>query len=890
MKGETEMNSTRLLALLALFLLTTTVDAATFNVHAGDDLQGAINNAAPGDTLILDAGATFNGPITLGNKTGSGYITIESSALAFLPDAVHRVTPDYAGYMPNIVAAVSGQPALRTDAGASHYKLIGIAFSPASPVSDFVFDLIELGSASQTQLSDVPHDLMLDRCLITAYPNAPSQNLKRGIELDSSDTTIANSYIAGFKSTHQDAQAIAGFNGPGPFHIINNYLEATGENLMFGGGGNPPAITGLVPADIEIRGNDLYKQPAWRSGSWVVKNLFELKSARRVLFEGNTLQNCWRDNNVNDTGYGAISLTASPSDSGAWATVEDVTIRNNVMSHTQSVFNILGNPAYNESGKGVTIENNLFWDISWPAYGNDQFNDSPSNHGSFVKISQMPNVTVDHNTVDQSGNIVWVYGGALTGFVFTNNIVNYNSGIAGGDGTTLNNQTIQNHFPNVTLSRNIMIGGDSSFPDNYYPQTPTAVYADYPNHNYRLPSNSPYNTLATDGKAIGANIDRIGVTWNSSTQVQFSAPAYNVGEGDIDASITVTRSGDSSVGATVGYATSDSAGLNNCNLVGTGIASSRCDYETTIGTLQFAPGETSKTIFIPIVDDSYVEGNESFSITLSNPTGVSLGLTSSATVTIIDNDVANEANPIDDTAFFVRQQYRDFLSREPEPTGYQGWQNILNNCPPSGVDANGNHCDRIEVSADFFRSDEFQQRGYFIYRFYKVLPGVSDPNNPQFGHIPSYHEFMPDFAKVSGFLSADQLEANKVDFVNEFMSRGDFQATYGSISAPDTYVTALLQTVGLQNHPTKQFWIDSLTNGSMTRAQVLRALVESTEMYQKNYTEAFVIMEYFGYLRRDADGSYASWIQIMNQNGGDYRIMVNGFMNSAEYRQRFGPN
>src|SRR2546421_322807 len=348
------MKSMFLLALLALFLLATKSYAAPVNVHAGDNLQTAIDNASLGDTLILDAGATFNGPIILrANKTGSGYITIESSALASLPDAIHRVSPDYAGYMPNIVAAVSGQPALQTEAGASHYKLIGIAFRPASPASDFVSNLIQLGSPGQTQLSDVPYDLILDRCLITAYPNASSQNLKRGVELDSSDTTIANCYIAGFKSTHQDAQAVAGINGPGPFHIINNYLEATGENLMFGGG--PPAISGLVPSNIEIRGNYLYKQPSWRPGSWVVKNLFELKSARRVLFEGNTLENCWRDNNVDDSGYGAINLTASPSDSGAWAAVEDVTIRNNEMRHTQNVFNILGNPAYNQSGLGVTI-------------------------------------------------------------------------------------------------------------------------------------------------------------------------------------------------------------------------------------------------------------------------------------------------------------------------------------------------------------------------------------------------------------------------------------------------------------------------------------------------------------------------------------------------------
>ncbi|MBA2732262.1 MAG: DUF4214 domain-containing protein [Acidobacteria bacterium] len=203
---------------------------------------------------------------------------------------------------------------------------------------------------------------------------------------------------------------------------------------------------------------------------------------------------------------------------------------------------------------------------------------------------------------------------------------------------------------------------------------------------------------------------------------------------------------------------------------------------------------------------------------------------------------------------------------------------MLNNCPSSGKDVNGNFCDRIEVSAGFFRSPEFQDRGYFIYRFYSLV-----------GKIPLYDEFMPDLAKVSGFLSTQQLEANKAAFVNEFMTRQDYQTRYGSISDSSAYVTALLQTVGLPNHPGKAGWIAGLTNGSLTRAQVLRSLVESGEVYQKYYNEAFVIMmQYFGYLRRSADISYLQWIGTINGTG-DYRVMINGFLNSAEYRQRFVP-
>jgi hypothetical protein len=358
--------------------------------------------------------------------------------------------------------------------------------------------------------------------------------------------------------------------------------------------------------------------------------------------------------------------------------------------------------------------------------------------------------------------------------------------------------------------------------------------------------------------------------------VKLSANNYNIQESGGHVTLTVNRS--TSVGtATVDYATSDSAGLLPCSQVST-LASSRCDYASTIGTLRFAAGETSKSIFIPIVDDSYSEGPvETFTLTLSNPTGAVLGSPATATITIQD-DALPTSNPITNTAFFIREHYIDFLGREPDPVGYQGWQNILNNCPPSGKDTNGNYCDRIEVSSAFFRSEEFQSRGYFAYRFY-----------PTMGKIPIYGEFMPDLAKLSGFLSAAELEANKVALTNEVMNRQEFKNRYDALTTPTAYVDGLLQTVGLPTHPSRAGWIAGLTNSSLTRAQVLRQLVDSAELSQKYYNQAFVIMQYFGYLRRTADASYTQWIQTMNTNGGDYRVMINGFMNSAEYRQRFGP-
>jgi hypothetical protein len=353
--------------------------------------------------------------------------------------------------------------------------------------------------------------------------------------------------------------------------------------------------------------------------------------------------------------------------------------------------------------------------------------------------------------------------------------------------------------------------------------------------------------------------------------LQLSAASYNVSEGAGHLDVTVPRTGDSTGTATINYATSDTAALTNCNVIN-GIASSRCDYATSVGTLRFAAGETSKTISIPIVDDNFSEGNETFNITLSNPGGATLGSTTTATITITDN--ANTAgNPIDAVPFFVRQNYIDFLGREPDSFGFKGWQDMLNNCV-----AGDTKCDRIEVSAGFFRSPEFQERGYYTYRFYSV----------SFGRKPNYSEFLPDLAKVSGFLTDAEKEANKVAFVDEFMQRAEFKAKYDSQVTPTAYVDALLTTAGLQTHPSRAGWIAGLTNGTLTRARVLRELAESGEAYSKFYNEAFVVMQYFGYLRRDPDKFYLDWIQIMNQNPANYRNMVNGFMNSTEYRARFG--
>jgi photosystem II stability/assembly factor-like uncharacterized protein len=255
--------------------------------------------------------------------------------------------------------------------------------------------------------------------------------------------------------------------------------------------------------------------------------------------------------------------------------------------------------------------------------------------------------------------------------------------------------------------------------------------------------------------------------------VQFSAPSYQSGEGDKRAHITVTRTGSTAGAASVKFATVDDTAAVPCSVVNK-TAYARCDYATTVETITFAPGETTKTVTIPLIDDAYVEGDETLPVKLSNAVGVALGGVSTASLIITDNDTVATANPILGNAFFVRQQYLDFLSREAEAG--EPWTNILNNCS----DVNNNPaCDRLTVSASFFGSVEFQLKGFFVYRFYSVSFGRE--------RLPRYTEIVSDMRSVTGATPAEVFQ-KRAQFAQDWVARTDFQQLYGQMSA-EAFVT-----------------------------------------------------------------------------------------------------
>src|SRR6058998_3955659 len=276
--------------------LDTTYVAQTgrqISVPAGGDLQAALNSAQLGDTLVLQAGATYTGNFTLPVKSGSGWIYVQSSALSSLPAAGTRVGPGQASLMPKIVSPNTA-PAISTAAGAHHFRFVGVEISTTwASTSATNYGLVSLEAPNgNTALTQVPTDIVFDRCYIHGTPTG---NVRRAILMNSARTAVVDSYLSDLHEIGADSQAIAAFNGPGPFKIVNNYLEGAGENVMFGGA--DPRIPDLVPSDIEVRQNYFVKPLAWRQGdpayagvAWTVKNLFELKNARRVLVEGNLFE------------------------------------------------------------------------------------------------------------------------------------------------------------------------------------------------------------------------------------------------------------------------------------------------------------------------------------------------------------------------------------------------------------------------------------------------------------------------------------------------------------------------------------------------------------------------------------------------------------------------
>ncbi|MFL6589437.1 MAG: TIGR03118 family protein [Chthoniobacterales bacterium] len=383
-------------------------------------------------------------------------------------------------------------------------------------------------------------------------------------------------------------------------------------------------------------------------------------------------------------------------------------------------------------------------------------------------------------------------------------------------------------------------------------------------------------------------------TATATSLFQFATDNFFVDEAGGHVDFTVIRNGDTSGTATINVNTSDESQA--------GHASQKSDYEIALGTLTFAPGETSKTFKVLIVNDTFVEGDEVIDLALSNPTGpgVGLGTPNRATVTILDNDtVPPVANPVDSTAFFVRQQYLDFLNREPDASGYAFWQNEINSC---GGNSQCVEVKRINVSAAFFLSMEFQNTGMLAFLANHASFGPNASGSPvgvlygQFEHDVQMMQTNLIFGQP-GFDA--QLEANKMAYFPYTVARPEFVAKYPTTLTPAQFVDNLYANTGITPSASErtaaidEFGGAATTTDQAARARALRRVTENTAFAQAQFTRIFVAMEYFGYLRRDPDtAGFNFWLAKLNSFSGDYikSEMVKAFLSSSEYRQRFGPS
>jgi len=503
-------------------LPSTTAGAPTrvVRVPAGGDLQAALNAARPGDEIRLAGGATFTGNFVIPATSAcsvSQWITVRSDVTdAQLPAAGVRMTPAAATGLAKIVTN-NATAAIRTDGPTCGWRLFGLEIVSTNDPTVLNYGIMKLGDGGsvsagevQTSLSKVPQDFILDRLYVHGTTTA---NVVRCIVLNSGRTAVINSWISDCHSKGWDSQSIEGWNGPGPYLIENNFLSGAGENVMFGGA--DPGVYGLSPSDITIRGNHIWKDPTWK-GKWTVKNLFELKNARRVLIENNVFENNWADAQQGM----AIVIKSSQDSCGTctWQGTTDVTFRYNVVRNSPRGFNVqavdcTGQACVDVHVQRVRAENNVFENIG-------TFNGTGTDGFLTLLTHDLTDVALIHNTF--VGNLpttgigtVMDYGaGAARRLQIDDNIfaghADYAVFYSGMQVGIVSLQAMAgsswSYQRNVT--GNVNPSYVSKFPvESWYPTLAGIGFTSAT--DYRLSSASPYKGRGSGGTDPGANIDEL---------------------------------------------------------------------------------------------------------------------------------------------------------------------------------------------------------------------------------------------------------------------------------------------------------------------------------------------------------------------------------------------
>ena len=476
-------------------------------VPAGGDLQAAIDAAQAGDELLLAPGAVYSGNFWLRNKGAlNGWITIRTDVSdASIGPPGTRMTPSRASsanlakiVTPNIYSA------LTTDLGANHYRFTGVEIAVASSVTD-MNALVRLGESLPIQNSAAATAgyLIFDRTYIHGNPTG---HLKRCVMMNSATTAVVDSWLGNCHSNVSDSQAIVGWNGPGPYLIQNNHLEAGHEVILFGGGS--VTVQNVSPSDITIRGNYIGRPASWK-GVWQVKNLIESKHARRMLIEGNVIENTWMDAQV---GFAFVMKSENQYWDTPWTQTTDVTIRYNKIRNVGGVFNLSGNPtgAPAVAAARFVITDNIVENVGTGIFGGDG--------RIFQLLSGLSDIVLMHNTVvSASGsNPAAIYfggGGPISRLVVHSNVLPHGSAGVKGPSTTEGTLSLNLFASGALYSNNAMFsGGDANlYPaNNWFPAALGDLgFVNVASGDYRISATSSYANKGYDGRNIGADIDQV---------------------------------------------------------------------------------------------------------------------------------------------------------------------------------------------------------------------------------------------------------------------------------------------------------------------------------------------------------------------------------------------
>lgn len=547
------------LAYVQTAMSSTPAPGSTIQVAAGGDLQTALNTAECGDTVELQAGATFTGMFTIPAKTcdDQHWIIIRTNSPdASLPPEGVRLTPCYAG-----VSSLPGRPAfnctstqnvlskivfqwpgngpIQFASGANHYRFLGLEITRLVGTG-------YVGSLISTQKDNSVSEVIIDR----SWVHGTSQDdTATGVALGGlTSAAVINSFLTDMHCTSKvgacvDSHAIAGGCETvpgGPYAIVNNFIEASGENILFGGG----AATS-TPADIQISQNHFFKPLIWMAGAsgfiggeggnpFVVKNHLELKNAQRVLVEDNIFEDNW--GGFTQIGH-SILLTPKNQYQGQGGNVcplcqvTDITVRYSTISHVGAGIGMANAPSDGggqaSAGERYSIHDVVIDDISVAKYdgGGGAFF-----VGNGWNADVLNSILINHVTAfpDPAGHLLLLWNDTtnptMWGFDFTNNIVNAtNSPFANGNGQktscafhTMPIESLPACFTTYSFTNNVLPAIPSSVPvadwpaKNFFPATDTAVqFVNYNNGdggNYQLAAGSPYKNAGSDGKDPGADI------------------------------------------------------------------------------------------------------------------------------------------------------------------------------------------------------------------------------------------------------------------------------------------------------------------------------------------------------------------------------------------------